>query len=92
MPHSTTSVDSAVTVGEAERLLGARGADLDALLSRAAALRDEGLAAAGRPGTITYSRKVFVPLTTLCRDRCHYCVFVDTPGQLRLKRAPATIS
>lgn len=92
MPHSTTSVDSAVTVGEAERLLAARGADLDALLARAAALRDEGLAAAGRPGTITYSRKVFVPLTTLCRDRCHYCVFVDTPGQLRLKRAPLYMS
>ncbi len=46
----------------------------------------------GRPGTITYSRKVFVPLTTLCRDRCHYCVFVDTPGQLRLKRAPLYMS
>src|SRR4051794_7057921 len=92
MPQSTTSVDSAVTVGEAERLLGARGAELDDLLGRAAALRDEGLAAAGRSRTITYSRKVFVPLTTLCRDRCHYCVFVDTPGQLRLKRAPLYMS
>src|SRR5690606_22142558 len=51
----------------------------------AAAARDEGLRLAGRPGVITYSRKVFVPLTTLCRDRCHYCVFVDTPGQLRRK-------
>ena len=31
---------------------------------------------------ITYSRKVFIPLTHLCRDRCHYCVFVQTPNQL----------
>ena len=64
-------------------------ADLDALLPVAAALRDEGLERAGRPGVITYSRKVFVPLTTLCRDRCHYCIFVDTPGQLALLRKPA---
>ncbi|WP_243728460.1 7,8-didemethyl-8-hydroxy-5-deazariboflavin synthase CofG [Microbacterium sp. BK668] len=81
---------SSLSVDEAERLLGA--ADLDELLARASAVRDEGLRAAGRPGVITYSRKVFVPLTTLCRDRCHYCVFVDTPGQLRLKRAPLYMS
>ena len=92
MPHFTTSVDSAISVDEAERLLASRRSDLDALLARAAALRDEGLDAAGRPRTITSSRKVFVPLTTLCRDRCHYCVFVDTPGQLRLKRAPLYMS
>lgn len=85
-----TSVSSAVSVDEAERLL--HSADLDELMARASALRDEGLDAAGRPGIITYSRKVFVPLTTLCRDRCHYCVFVDTPGQLRLKRAPLYMS
>ncbi len=30
--------------------------------------------------TITYSRKVFVPLTTLCRDKCGYCTFVKSPG------------
>ena len=55
-------------------------------------MRDAGLAASGRPGVITYSRKVFVPLTTLCRDRCHYCVFVDTPGQLLKKHKPAFMS
>jgi FO synthase len=38
-------------------------------------LRDEGH---GR--TITYSRKVFIPLTTLCRDRCTYCTFAKPPG------------
>lgn len=74
---------------ETETLLHA---PLDALLPAATALRDEGLARAGRPRVITYSRKVFVPLTTLCRDRCHYCVFVDTPGQLNLLRKPAYMS
>lgn len=32
---------------------------------------------------ITYSRKVFIPLTRLCRDKCHYCTFVTVPGKLR---------
>ena len=31
---------------------------------------------------ITYSPKVFIPLTTLCRDRCRYCTFVTVPGRL----------
>ena len=30
---------------------------------------------------VTYSPKVFIPVTRLCRDRCHYCTFVETPGQ-----------
>lgn len=66
----------------AEVLLHARGDDLDALLDAAGRVRDAGLAARGRAGVVTYSRKVFVPVTHLCRDRCHYCVFVDTPGGL----------
>ena len=32
------------------------------------------------PARMTYSRKVFIPLTKLCRDRCHYCTFVTIPG------------
>jgi len=76
-------------VDETEALLHA---PLPALFRVASALRDEGLEHAGRPRVITYSRKVFVPLTTLCRDRCHYCVFVDTPGQLALLRKPAYMS
>ena len=44
--------------------------------------RDAGLVDAGRPGVVTYSRKVFVPLTRLCRDRCHYCTFATVPGRL----------
>ncbi|BDV32119.1 7,8-didemethyl-8-hydroxy-5-deazariboflavin synthase CofG [Microbacterium terricola] len=79
-------------VDDAEALLTASGSDLDRMLRAAAAVRDAGLAAAGRPGVMTYSRKVFVPLTTLCRDRCHYCVFVDTPGQLLKKQKPAYMS
>ena len=62
-------------VTESAVLLSARGEALDALLDAAAAVRDAGLASAGRPGVVTYSRKVFIPLTRLCRDRCHYCTF-----------------
>jgi len=71
-----------VDAAEAETLLHARGEQLDALCAAAARVRDAGLAATGRAGVITYSRKVFIPLTRLCRDRCHYCTFVTVPGQL----------
>jgi FO synthase len=67
---------------EAEILLDARGDDLDQLARIAGRVRDSGLAALGRPNTVTYSRKVFIPLTRLCRDRCHYCTFATTPGRL----------
>ncbi|WP_329323446.1 MULTISPECIES: bifunctional FO biosynthesis protein CofGH [unclassified Streptomyces] len=70
-------------VGEAAVLLRARGDDLAGLVSTAGRIRDAGLEAAGRPGVITYSRKVFIPLTRLCRDRCHYCTFATVPGRLR---------
>ncbi|MBO0818930.1 MAG: 7,8-didemethyl-8-hydroxy-5-deazariboflavin synthase CofG, partial [Actinobacteria bacterium] len=67
--------------GEATIALQARGDDLAALLTHASRVRDAGLAAAGRPGIITYSRKVFIPLTRLCRDRCGYCTFATVPGR-----------
>jgi FO synthase len=67
---------------EATILLDARGADLRTLLTYASRARDAGLEAAGRPGIITYSRKVFIPLTRLCRDRCAYCTFATVPGRL----------
>ncbi len=73
----------ALTVDEASELLTARGTHLDELLVIAGRIRDAGLREAGRPGTITYSKKVFIPLTRLCRDRCHYCTFATTPGALR---------
>jgi FO synthase len=48
--------------------------DLAALMEVAAALRDEG------HGTrVSYSRKVFIPLTRLCRDSCRYCTFARPP-------------
>jgi FO synthase len=67
---------------EATILLQARGAELEALCQSAARVRDQGLVDAGRPGTVTYSRKVFIPLTRLCRDRCHYCTFATSPAKL----------
>jgi len=67
---------------EVVTLLGARGEALDDLLHSASRVRDAGLAAAGRPGVVTYSRKVFIPLTRLCRDRCHYCTFATVPGRV----------
>jgi FO synthase len=73
----------ALDAAEAAVLLQARGDDLSDLTATAGRIRDAGLEAAGRPGTITYSKKVFIPLTRLCRDRCHYCTFVTVPGLLR---------
>jgi FO synthase len=67
---------------EATVLLAARGDDLEDLCQTASRVRDQGLEAAGRPGVVTYSRKVFIPLTRLCRDRCHYCTFATVPGRL----------
>jgi FO synthase len=81
-----------IDVDDAESLLHAADADFERLLEVAASLRDEGLTHAGRSGVITYSRKAFLPLTTLCRDRCHYCVFVDTPGQLATLHKPMYMS
>ncbi|MBJ8340900.1 bifunctional FO biosynthesis protein CofGH [Antrihabitans sp. YC3-6] len=72
-----------LNVDEAVVLLQARDADLRDLCLSAARVRDAGLEAAGRPKTVTYSRKVFIPLTRLCRDKCHYCTFVTVPGKLR---------
>ena len=58
--------------GEARAL--AAGDDLAPLLDCAAALRDR-----AHPDVVTYSRKVFIPLTHLCRDVCHYCTFARPP-------------
>ena len=37
---------------------------------------------AGHGRKVSFSKKVFIPLTRLCRDRCHYCTFVTVPGKL----------
>ena len=63
-----------VTPMTAEDLVSMPLADL---LARAAAVRD---AATGT--RITWSPKVFIPLTMLCRDRCGYCTFAKAPARL----------
>ena len=57
-------------------LIEAESHELPAVLEAAAALRDR-----GKGRTVTYSRKVFLPLTNLCRDDCGYCTFKRDPGQ-----------
>ena len=85
MRRALRRASDGVTLDRAEAavLLEARGDDLVALMATAAGVRDAGLLHSGRPGVITYSPKVFIPVTRLCRDRCHYCTFVVTPGELR---------
>ncbi len=51
--------------------------DTAALATVAGELRDRGF-----QNAITYSRKVFIPLTHLCRDVCHYCTFAQTPKRI----------
>jgi 7,8-didemethyl-8-hydroxy-5-deazariboflavin synthase CofG subunit len=50
--------------------------DLPALLAAARTAKEN-----FKPGVITYSRKVFLPLTNLCRDYCGYCIFRRDPGE-----------
>ena len=57
-------------------LLFAEQATLSDLLAAAAEIR-----AAGKGTVVSFSKKVFIPLTTLCRDYCNYCTFRKDPGQ-----------
>src|ERR1035437_1005807 len=67
-----------ITREEAYRLIHAEGGALQDLFDAAGEVRER------RTGRIvTYSRKVFIPLTNLCRDVCAYCTFVRTPGDPR---------
>jgi len=66
--------DAAMTESQIPLMGRLEQAPLGDLLAAAAALRDQGH---GR--LISYSRKVFIPLTHLCRDVCHYCTFAQTP-------------
>src|SRR5467141_3716325 len=54
----------------------AEEATLDELLAAATEIR-----AAGKGNVVSFSKKVFIPLTTLCRDYCSYCTFRKDPGQ-----------
>ena len=71
----TLSGYESITLDEARHWISASG-NLPDLLARAGAARDR-----LKPGVITYSRKVFIPLTNLCRDYCGYCTFRRDPGQ-----------
>jgi FO synthase len=61
-------------LSEVDALALAECDELPALMRVAAGLRD-----AGHGNLISYSRKVFIPLTQLCRDVCHYCTFAHPP-------------
>jgi FO synthase len=61
---------------EACRRIRAADDELPELMARAREARDR-----FKPGVITYSRKVFIPLTNLCRDYCGYCTFRRDPGE-----------
>ena len=71
-------IETGISRADADRLIRATGGELLELLKEASALRD------ARTGpVITYSRKVFIPLTNLCRDRCGYCTFAREPGDAK---------
>ena len=63
---------------EAEALALSEFTDTPALLQIAGQLRDT-----GHGQLVSYSRKVFIPLTKLCRDFCHYCTFAQPPKRNR---------
>ena len=69
---------------DAHALIRCRDEDLPALLHAAGSLRDR-----HKGRHVTYSRKVFLPVTNLCRDRCSYCTFrkdPDDPGAWTMRR------
>ena len=69
--------DSLAVSGEAAyQLIRCPDEQLPELLAAAVAAKER-----FKPGVITYSRKVFLPLTNLCRDYCGYCIFRRDPGQ-----------
>ncbi|MDR2214033.1 MAG: 7,8-didemethyl-8-hydroxy-5-deazariboflavin synthase CofG, partial [Pseudomonadales bacterium] len=76
-PPEVTAFDPAQRLSGAQALALADCADTALLAAHARALRD-----AAHGNLITYSRKVFIPLTQLCRDVCHYCTFAQTPKHI----------
>jgi 7,8-didemethyl-8-hydroxy-5-deazariboflavin synthase CofG subunit len=80
MPSTRETLDRAmagppISREDASKLLRSTGTDLVALMHAASRLRDR-----GKGTTVTYSRKVFIPLTNLCRDKCGYCTFAKAPN------------
>ena len=66
--------DKALSVEEGYTLINCADEDVPAVLATAGELRDR-----HKGRTVTYSRKVFLPITNLCRDRCSYCTFRKDP-------------
>ena len=64
-------------LSDSDALALATFTDTRALADVASILRDQGFR-----NTVTYSRKVFIPLTHLCRDVCHYCTFAQVPRKV----------
>ena len=69
-----TALNRNTVPSEAAALALAEETDLGPLLAAACTLRNR-----GHRNVISYSRKVFIPLTQLCRDVCHYCTFAHPP-------------
>ena len=66
--------DKALSVEEGYALINCTDEEVPAVLAAAGELRDR-----HKGRTVTYSRKVFLPITNLCRDRCSYCTFRKDP-------------
>ena len=79
--NSIASILAAAEAGQApddaQALRLAECAELGPLMASAARLRDQGFG-----NGVTYSRKIFIPLTQLCRDVCHYCTFAQAPKRV----------
>src|SRR5882724_8952357 len=75
-PITRSLADEPITRESACDLLRIPYKELPVLLTAARAAKER-----FKPGIITYSRKVFLPLTNLCRDYCGYCIFRRDPGQ-----------
>jgi FO synthase len=73
----TEQLREGAALSDAQALQLATYEDTASLMAIAAELRDSGFR-----NVVTYSRKVFLPLTQLCRDVCHYCTFAQTPRHL----------
>lgn len=71
------SIEAGLRLSDSDALQLAEATDTAALARQAVALRDQGFG-----DVVTYSRKVFLPLTQLCRDVCHYCTFAQTPSHI----------
>jgi FO synthase len=77
MNNVLQQVREGVRLSDDDALALAEFTDTRALADVASVLRDQGFR-----NTVTYSRKVFIPLTHLCRDVCHYCTFAQVPRKV----------